>query len=326
MKRWLCLGLLCLGAGGAAAESRALIVCGSGGEEKYSRRLQDWGLRLQEVLVQQPDFAADGVVLLTEDGTGDGVSDLAQVEAALEALDGTLEATGQLYVFLIGHGNFRRQTAKFHLPGIDLSAPDLGRLLERGKAGRVGVVNSASASASFIEALSGPQRVICTSTAQPQERNATFFMEFFITGLEDGSADRNRDGRIALGEACRQAAELTGDWYTQQGRLASEHALLDDNGDGRGTPLAAGADGGGKDGQLAGQLFLRDWAFAAGADPALIAAYRAAIARVETHIATADTAAGSTASFRRLEELLLQAARINRRLQGEAGVVNTIKH
>ena len=51
-------------------------------------------------------------------------------------------------------------------------------------------------------------------------------------------ADLDKDEQVSLLEAyltaCRQGAEF----YEQDARLATEHALLDDNGDGLGTPAA----------------------------------------------------------------------------------------
>jgi hypothetical protein len=55
--------------------------------------------------------------------------------------------------------------------------------------------------------------------------------------IADPSADLDKDGQTSLLEACLLAARLTDQFYKEQGRLATEHALIDDNGDGLGTPL-----------------------------------------------------------------------------------------
>ncbi|MGV2334316.1 MAG UNVERIFIED_CONTAM: hypothetical protein LVR18_09445 [Planctomycetaceae bacterium] len=47
-------------------------------------------------------------------------------------------------------------------------------------------------------------------------------------------ADADRDGQTSLLEAWLFAARRTAEFYSTEGRLATEHALLDDNGDGRG--------------------------------------------------------------------------------------------
>ncbi|HXG48418.1 MAG TPA: hypothetical protein VNO52_12390, partial [Methylomirabilota bacterium] len=49
-------------------------------------------------------------------------------------------------------------------------------------------------------------------------------------------ADLDKDGQVSLLEAYLLAARRTADFYESEGRLATEHSLLDDNGDGLGTP------------------------------------------------------------------------------------------
>ncbi len=53
-----------------------------------------------------------------------------------------------------------------------------------------------------------------------------------IGGLD---ADINRDGQTSLLEAWLFASRRTAEFYATEGRLATEHALIDDNGDAKGT-------------------------------------------------------------------------------------------
>ena len=50
------------------------------------------------------------------------------------------------------------------------------------------------------------------------------------------SADLDKDGQVSLLEAYLAASRQTAEFYKTESRLATEHALLDDNGDGLGTP------------------------------------------------------------------------------------------
>ena len=50
------------------------------------------------------------------------------------------------------------------------------------------------------------------------------------------SADLDKDGQTSLLEAFLIASKQTADYYKSQARLSSEHALIDDNADGKGTP------------------------------------------------------------------------------------------
>ena len=98
-----------------------------------------------------------------------------------------------VFVFLIGHGSYRRQVGKLNIPGADLTAEDLDGFLRSLSAGRIIVVNSASMSAPFVNALSRDGRIICASTRSTDQRNATQFMRFFCAGIggwECGSKSR----------------------------------------------------------------------------------------------------------------------------------------
>jgi hypothetical protein len=190
------------------------------------------------------------------------------------------------------------------------------------------VIDSTSASAGFINALSGPDRIIASATKSVSEVNATEFMRLFIEGLEDGSADRNRDERISVLEACEQAAALTASWYSAESLLATEHSILDDNGDGLGTrlpidpvlnealPGEPAADN--VDGALAAQVFIKDYSFPAGVPQEMIAAYLAALDEVKALRARKGTLAEPD-YYAQLEPLLIQAARAHRDIRTYIG-------
>jgi hypothetical protein len=54
--------------------------------------------------------------------------------------------------------------------------------------------------------------------------------------LGDLAADLDKDGQTSLLEAFLMASRRVKEFYEEEGRLMTEHALLDDNGDGLGTP------------------------------------------------------------------------------------------
>jgi hypothetical protein len=105
------------------------------------------------------------------------------------------------------------------------------------------IVNMATASGEFIKPLSGKGRVIITATRSGQEQNATRFAEYFIAALGNPEADTDKNGRVSALEAFNYAVKLTNGFYEQKGRLVTEHALLDDNGDGVGHQKAEEGDG-----------------------------------------------------------------------------------
>ena len=93
------------------------------------------------------------------------------------------------------------------------------------------------------------------------------------------AADINKDGRLSLLEAFNFARQEVARLYERDGLLLTEHAMLDDNGDGQGAeapdPIAVGADG-----RIAQTLFFAPASARAAArrdtdDPAVLAAYAA---------------------------------------------------
>jgi hypothetical protein len=136
---------------------------------------------------------------------------------------------------LIGHGTYDGKIAKFNLRGPDVSADDLRQWLEE-VSRPVTVINCASSSAPFINRLSGEDRVIVTATKSGFEMNYARFGERLSMALTDPDGDLDKDGQVSLLEAFLLASARVREFYEQESRLATETALIDDNGDGRGTP------------------------------------------------------------------------------------------
>ncbi len=312
----------------AGAETHHVILSGSGGEPEFVEKFADWSSRLRDALVSQTGASPDHVTLLAAAGADKSAPQqeigLESIRALFKSLETAVNPTEDVAVYLIGHGSFLKDASKFQIPGEDLSAQALESMLAELPAARVIIVNGSSSSAGFINVLSGPNRVVCAATKSATESNATEFMRFFVEGIEDGSADRNKDERISVLEACEQAAELTASWYTGSNLIATEHAILDDNGDGLGTrlPVSAVLDEGGDadaaiDGALAGAIFLKDYTFPEAAPQELIDRYLAALDAVtalrhrKPELAEADYT-------KELERILLDAARANREIRSYA--------
>jgi hypothetical protein len=170
----------------------------------------------------------------------------------------------ELWLVFIGHGTFDGRAAKFNLRGPDISAGELADALKPCRR-PLAVIQCASASGPFINALSAPGRVIITATRSGYEANATRFGNYFARAVADPAADLDKDGQTSLLEAFLLASRQVDEFYKDAGRLATEHALLDDNGDGLGTPadwfrgvraVKKAADGKSVDGVRAHQMNL----------------------------------------------------------------------
>jgi hypothetical protein len=140
-----------------------------------------------------------------------------------------------LWLVLIGHGTFDGKTARFNMRGPDVSAADLALWLK--DIGRpVAIIDCTSSSSPFINELSGPDRVVMTATKSGYEHNFSRFGEYLSAAIADPRADIDKDDQTSLLEAFLLASSETREFYAREGRLATEHALLDDNGDSLGTP------------------------------------------------------------------------------------------
>ena len=228
----------------------ALIVAGVGGEETYTKKFTAQAMRLYEALTSQLGFADKNTFLLTETAAGgpeDGATSRSatadEVRKVFASIKSAATAESLVLVVLIGHGSFDNQQAKFNLIGPDLAAKDYAALIAALPAKKVAFINCASSSGEFIKPLSASGRIIITATRSGNEQNATIFAEHFIAGLTDPAADADKNGRISLLEVFNYATKLTADWYKTKNRLATEHALIDDNGDGVGHEEATGGDG-----------------------------------------------------------------------------------
>lgn len=306
-----------------------VIICGSGGTPEYSQKFINWGERLYRVLVDEFDHDPEKTILLSERPTEEDAAWARADKEHIAEVFATIakEATEQdiLFVYLIGHGSFMRQTTSLNIPGPDVSAENFKTYFEPIAARPIAVVNSASSSAGFINMLSGPDRIICSATKSVEEVNATEFMEFFLQGLEDGSADQNHDERISLLEACQQAAALTDAWYLAEGLIATEHALIDDNGDERGTRLPVVEQGETLaaadqeiDGREAANLYIKNFTFPDSVPNELVAEYLDVLREVELLRADKDTFE-ATEYATKLEELLLTAAEKHREIRRLSG-------
>jgi hypothetical protein len=267
------LGLLVLVLGAwprpaAGQESFALIVTGLSGEPSSAENFDQWALRLKGALEKRHGLPKDRITYLAErpekdPAQIDGRSTRDGIVAALARTAERARPGDLVFVLLIGHGSYLSGESRFNLPGPDLTAEDWKGLLARFSTQQVVFVNAASASGEFVKALAGPNRVIVTATKSGLERNQTTFPGHFVEALTGDSADADKNGRVSILEAFDFARREVARGYEKGNRLLTEHALLDDDGDGTGSP-EPGVKG--DDGALARRLFL-----AGGGAPAEVA-------------------------------------------------------
>ena len=235
------------------SDKYAVIMVGPTVGDENKQRFRQWAFSLHDILARDYGYSSEAITLLHDRGekagTGseriDGATDQAGIVAAFTSLAGKVETGDQVTVFLIGHGSGADEEAKFNIVGPDMTGAQFAEILDQFDQQNIVVVNSTSASYGFSAALSGEGRVVISATRSPSEKFDPIFSRYFIEALDGRNGDRDKNNRVSMLEAFNYAKASVDLWYEEQGRLASEHAGLDDNGDSLFSlsPVIADADG-----------------------------------------------------------------------------------
>ncbi len=308
-----------------------IVVVGAAGSEEYAERFAEWAGRWKNAADRgDATFVGIGPLQRTIDPTMETTietttaSDTRDVpedrERLREAIGQIAEisdgASRQVWIVLIGHGTFDGKRAKFNLRGEDVTADELAEWLKPIDA-PLAIVNCASASGPFINRLSGRNRAIVTATKSGAQYNFARFGDYLSAAIGDETVDLDKDQQTSLLEAYLAASARTAEFYEQESRLATEHSLLDDNGDALGTPadwfrgwraVSEAKSGASTDGALAGRFVLVRGGDEA-AMPAELAQRRDAIeARIE-ELRSRKTLLDEEEYYSRLEAMLIELAR-----------------
>jgi hypothetical protein len=297
-----------------AADRYALVVSGAPGGAAYAATYQKWEQQLTAALRDRLGFSPNRIEVLS--GTAveaDRSSTRAHVERAVAHLKSVTHGDDLVLVVLIGHGTADGGTAKFNLPGPDLTSIDWAALL-RELPGRLVFIDTTAASAPFLADLSARGRIVITATESTAERYDTVFPAELIAALTDPAADLDKNGRVSVWELFQFVNRRVARHFDEQGLLATEHALIDDNGDGIGADAAAQSP---SDGALARATYLeRDRAEETGdaTMTALVAKRRALEEKAEVLRQKRPTVAPE-AWEREYEQLMIELARVSHRIR-----------
>ena len=292
----------------------ALIISGVGGEEEYTKLFAKQSAKLKAALTDKLAFANENVTLLAESSETSKAT-AAEVRKAFTALRGNCKPENLVFIFFIGHGSYDGKDSKFNLVGPDINASEYATLIKALPAKQVVVINTSSASGEFIKALAQTGRITITATRSGQEGNATHFTEYFLKALTSKEADADQNQRLSVLEAFNYTTLQLEKFYKQQNRLVTEHALLVDNGDGKGSEKPGEADGG-----LAKNTYFDSLLYQlAGGDPELQKVYGERI-RLENEVEQlkARKAQMKPDDYENeLEKLLLQLAELNEKVKAK---------
>ena len=209
------------------SKQHLIVIIGASGTDEYKETFQTWATRWQDAAKR-----ADAGCTVIGD-TEPTAKDLEKLTTSISEMI-SVETTEPLWIVFIGHGTFDGRTASLNLNGPDVSAEKMAELLQPAKR-PIAFIACASCTSPFINALSAPNRIIISATKDGNQIQYSRFGDAMSQAISGLDADINRDGQASLLEAWLFASRRTAEFYATEGRLATEHSLIDDNGDAKGT-------------------------------------------------------------------------------------------
>ncbi len=233
---------------------RALILVGLPGDPPHRKEFADSLELLYSGLTQHHGFAAENVVLhwADEPTPMDGAAvktSLApltreSLAATVQSLAAQIQPGDALWVFVLGHTHYDGRYSWLNIAGPDLHQTELAQHFSPIRCREQVFFITTSASGFYQKALGQPGRIVITATEPDLEVNETFFPHKLAKALGPspppyGELDVDRDWRLTLLDVYLWSARETAKEYLPNMLLATEHSLIDDTGDGRGTELQA---------------------------------------------------------------------------------------
>ena len=302
----------------SAGDRYALVVTGASGGAQYAEKYDQWRNEFVQLLQGPLGYPEDHVLLLAEEEfAGAQKATRENVRSAVASLRPRVTKDDVLLVVLVGHGSGTDVgEAKFNLVGPDLSAHDWAELLAP-LPGRLVFIDSASGSFPFIQELSAKNHVVITANDSAAQTFETVMPPFLLAAFKDDAADLDKNGRTSVWEAFAFMSARVRDYFDQRAQLATEHPVLDDDGDGVGHLV----DEQSSDGPLARVTYLKaDPPIVDTGDPVRTAQLRR---RAELNTAIEELRARKNLMSpddyeTALEKLLLELARIDRSLKSKS--------
>jgi hypothetical protein len=312
LKTLLLVASLLLAAHSAAlADIYVVTVAGLGGEPDYQTRFDGEAADLDKI------FKASGTGVHVYTLAGKDATK-AKLLATLQQVAAAAKAQDDFALILIGHGAFDNVEYKFDLVGPDISAEQLADACNKIASRRQMIVDTTSASGGAVAALQKPGRAVIAATKSGTEKNATVFARYFVEALQDPAADLDKNDAVSALEAFEYADRKTAAFYTDQKRLATEHAQFEDLGKGDAVRTASADHGEGR--MLGGFTLVR---FGTSKTAALDPAKKDLLAKKEDLLRQIDileyqkAAIAPTEYKSQLTGLLVQLAKVQAELDGD---------
>ncbi|HVX12394.1 MAG TPA: hypothetical protein VHC22_14525 [Pirellulales bacterium] len=233
------------------ADRHALIVCGLPGDPEHRQLFAETVEKLYTALTTRLDFLPQQTAVLFSDETTDkdgpalhasrGPATREKLAEVVDEIQGMLKPDGALWVFVLGHAHLDGRFSWLNLPGPDMNQVEFGRLFQKVACREQVFFVTTPASGFFVKPLSAAGRVVISATEADAEVNETIFPLKLATALASppplAQFDVDGDSRPTLFDVYLWSARETAQEYASGELLATEHSLLDDDGDGRGTEV-----------------------------------------------------------------------------------------
>jgi hypothetical protein len=230
-------------------KGQALILVGLPGDEEHEKLFADTARQWRDWLTGRLGFSPADVRVLfgnaAKNSLWQGPATRVAIEKEAARLKQSLRPDDRLWVFFLGHANYDGEHAWFHLPGPDLRDDQLAKLFTGLRCRQQVFWMTTSESGRFIKGLSAKGRIVIAATRTSGEDNETEFphalSELATRPLD--ALDVNKDGKLSVLELYYRILAEVQTRYAVDNRVPTEHAQLDDNGDGAGAerPLVPAA-------------------------------------------------------------------------------------
>ncbi len=232
----------------ASGTKRALILCGLTGDAAHHKLYSETVTKLHEGLSKRLEFT--DVQVLFGDEPQDADADLIKsadratrekLESSVTTLRAKLQADDTLWVIVVGHSHYDGKHSWLNLPGPDIQQFEFAKLFADLTAREQVFFITTPTSGFYLKPLIAKGRVVISSTVTDWETNETEFPHELARVLssppEAKEFDIDQDGAVTLFDLYVTVARNLAQSYLERELLATEHPLLDDNGDGRGAEV-----------------------------------------------------------------------------------------
>lgn len=231
---------------------RLLILAGHPGDDEHRLLFAETVDQLCEAMFGRFGFDADAAIVLfgTEEMLDDGGPTPRHVQAACtqesiaaatRQLRDALQPHDSLWVVVMGHSHFDGQHTWFNLEGRDINEEAFAAHFDGLACREMVFWITIPASGFYLRPLSADRRVVISATEADREINETIFPHALADVLSESPPeeewDQDGDERPTLFDLYVAVVRRTIQTYVDDNTLATEHARLDDNGDGRGSEV-----------------------------------------------------------------------------------------